>query len=107
MPVSAILFVVALVGAALALTALAALCLLSWRRKASRAPLSLLHRVGSVTVPLRPEGAVLVCGELWRARSLTGAQVGCGVSNVRVVAARGVLLEVEPLSRSSVEAWQK
>ena len=103
MPVSAILFVV---GAALAL-ALAALCFLSRRQKASRAPLSLLHRVGSVTVPLRPEGAVLVCGELWRARSLTGAQVGCGVSNVRVVAARGVLLEVEPLSRSSVEAWQK
>lgn len=48
-----------------------------------------------VETTLEPEGAVLVRGELWRARSRSGATVQRG-GRVRIVGASGHLLEVEP-----------
>ena len=62
------------------------------KKGAGRVP-DLTGRVGSVAVALRPEGAVLVAGELWRARVRSGGNVERG--RVRVVGARGHLLEVE------------
>lgn len=66
------------------------------RRKlrGSRAPLSLVGRAGVVERDLAPEGSVLVGGEEWRARTVGGvARRGAAV---RVVGARGHVLEVEP-----------
>ncbi|MDQ1523917.1 MAG: NfeD-like C-terminal, partner-binding [Pyrinomonadaceae bacterium] len=51
-------------------------------------------RVGVVAEALEPEGAVLVDGELWRARSRSGVRIARG-GRVRVVGARGHWLEVE------------
>lgn len=65
------------------------------KKRSSRLPLDLVGRVGSVETPLEPEGFVLVGGELWRARLRGGGRVGRGDSNVRVVGARGCLVEVE------------
>ncbi len=66
------------------------------KKKSSRLPLSLVGRVGSVETPLEPEGFVLVRGELWRARLRGGGgRVERGDSNVRVVGARGCVVEVE------------
>ncbi len=73
---------------------------LSRRRKSSRGEFALMNREGSVTEALEPEGAVLVGGELWRARAVGGERVGRGRLNVRVVGAREHLLEVEPMSAS-------
>ncbi|HYO62730.1 MAG TPA: NfeD family protein [Pyrinomonadaceae bacterium] len=78
------------------LGALLYVVLLSRHRKASTGSLSPVNRTASVTEPLAPEGAVLVGGELWRARTRDGEHVGRGRANVLVVGARGHLLEVEP-----------
>ncbi len=69
--------------------------LAAWSRHQKRAAreVDLVGRVGSVAAALRPEGAVLVDGELWRARVRSGRSVERG--RVRVVGARGHLLEVE------------
>jgi len=69
----------------------------SRHKKASQQPFSLTGRVGSVERALTPEGFVMIDGELWRASARGGVEVGRGESNVRVVGARGHLLEVEPL----------
>ncbi|HYP53402.1 MAG TPA: NfeD family protein, partial [Pyrinomonadaceae bacterium] len=62
-----------LVALLLALVALIALllyvALLSRHRKASTRSLAPVNRAASVEHPLTPEGAVLVGGELWRART--------------------------------------
>jgi membrane-bound ClpP family serine protease len=84
----------------LVLVLVAALCALcgvvavwSRRKKSGARALKVTGRVGSVVEALRPEGAVLVDGELWRARARAGHCVERG--RVRVVGARGHLLEVE------------
>jgi membrane-bound serine protease (ClpP class) len=69
----------------------------SRQQKNSRHPLRLVGRVGSVERTLDPEGFVLVGGELWRARLRGGGRVARGGSDVRVVGARGCVVEVEPL----------
>ena len=66
------------------------------QKRAVRAP----HLIGSmarVESDLRPEGSVIVGGELWRARlmHLEDDALRRG-SSVRVVRASGHLLEVEP-----------
>ena len=71
--------------------------LLSRHRKASAGELTLVGALASVVEPLEPEGAVLVRGELWRARAADGARIEAGRQNVRVVGARGHLLSVEPI----------
>ena len=77
---------------------LATLAVLLRHRKAAPAPGELIGQIASVEVPLEPEGAVLAGGELWRARSLTGAYVARGSRNVRIVGARAHLLEVAEVS---------
>jgi membrane protein implicated in regulation of membrane protease activity len=91
-----------LVLSAPALALLAHVIHLSRRKKSSRRPLRLVGRVASVERSLRPEGFVLIDGELWRARTTSGGTVASGsvehgLSNVRVVGASGCVLEVEPL----------
>jgi membrane-bound ClpP family serine protease len=49
----------------------------------------------SVETTLEPQGTVLIRGELWPACSRTGATVQRGCK-VRVVGAKGHLLQVEP-----------
>ncbi len=68
---------------------------LSRHRKSSTGALSLVGRFASVEEPLNPVGAVLVDGELWRARVATGERVERGRANVRITGASGHLLEVE------------
>jgi membrane-bound serine protease (ClpP class) len=68
---------------------------LSRHKKAGTGRLDLLDAVGLVETTLKPEGSVLIRGELWRARSRMGDDLERGRS-VRVVGASGHLLEVEP-----------
>ncbi|HEX8422381.1 MAG TPA: NfeD family protein [Pyrinomonadaceae bacterium] len=65
-------------------------------RKGAGGALRLEGRVARVLNPLEPEGAVLLDGELWRARARSGARIECG--RVRIVGARGHWLEVEPVA---------
>ena len=83
-------FILALVGVSLVVGVVAWL----HHRKGAGGPLGLEGRVGSVLNPLEPEGAVLVDGELWRARTQSGERIVRG--RVRIVGARGHWLEVEP-----------
>lgn len=94
---SLILSIVAATFGGIVLLLLTVVVLLSRHRKAGAREVSLIWRVASVAEPLNPEGAVMVCGELWRARARSGETVGRGSANVRIVGARGHLLEVEPL----------
>ncbi|MCA1816907.1 MAG: hypothetical protein LC746_10950 [Acidobacteria bacterium] len=85
--------VVAFVAATLALVVFAAS---ARHKKSSSAPLDLVGRVGVVVRDLTPEGAVLVRGELFPARAPAGERIErAGGVRVRVVGARGHLLEVE------------
>lgn len=68
---------------------------LSRHRKAMTGDVDLIGATAVVEITLEPEGAVLVRGELWRARSHTGTQALRGES-VLVVGASGHLLRVEP-----------
>ena len=80
-----------------ALALLAYVALLSRHKKSSQKPLMLVGRVASVEKDLSPEGFILVNGELWPARARGGEFIARGNANVRVMGARGHLLEVEPL----------
>ena len=53
-----------------------------------------LGEVGKVSLDLKPEGAVVVHGELWRARSRSGSLVSAQ-TRIRVVGVEGHLLLVE------------
>lgn len=90
-------YVPLVVISAAALALLAYVALLSRHRKTSPRPLRLVGRVASVERPLNPEGFVLVDGELWRARVRGDADIRRAQESVRVVGARGCVLEVEPL----------
>lgn len=69
-----------------------------WRhKKAAVCELDLLGSMASVETSLEPEGAVMIRGELWPARSRTGGRIERGRS-VRVVGAYRYLLEVDPLT---------
>jgi len=61
----------------LLLAALVALALmaLSRHKKSGTGPIQLLGAEGLVQAELRPEGAVLIKGELWRARSIDGTNI--------------------------------
>lgn len=83
-------------GLSLALIVVAA----SRHQKLARRELDLMGALASVETRLEPVGAVLIQGELWRARtSAEGTNVERG-QMVRVVAARDYLLEVEPILNS-------
>ena len=96
---SLVILIIVLASAGLTL-GLAAIAALSRHKKAATGELDLVGALAFVETNLEPEGSVLVRGETWRARSCTGAVVRSG-SNVRVVGARGHLLEVEPNCISS------
>jgi membrane protein implicated in regulation of membrane protease activity len=85
--------VLLIVALCVVLIALGAVALHARRKKRAPSALTLMGRTASVVSPLRPEGAVLVADELWRARAVAGGQIDGG--RVRVVGARGHLLEVE------------
>ena len=70
---------------------------MSRHKKGGAGELDLLGAVALVQTRLAPEGSVLVRGELWRARTRTGANVERG-REVRVVGASQHLLEVEPVT---------
>ena len=83
-----------LIGAlCVVLIALGAVAVAARRKKRTPRALNLIGLSGSVVAALCPEGAVLVADELWRARAVAGAHIERG--RVRVVGARGHLLEVE------------
>jgi membrane-bound serine protease (ClpP class) len=88
-----------LIAAAAALTVLvitpaAVLAVLSRRKKAVTVEPHMVGSRGCVETTLRPEGSVLIRGELWRARSRSGSKIERG-QEIRVVGASGHLLEVE------------
>ncbi|HZH90940.1 MAG TPA: NfeD family protein [Pyrinomonadaceae bacterium] len=78
------------------IVACAAVAAMSRHQKNAGRPLQLEGRVGVVLEALEPEGAVLVDGELWRARTRDGDRIARG--RVRIVGARGHWLEVEPVA---------
>lgn len=83
-------------AAILILLALGLVAAASRHKKSAGAPLAVIGRVATVERDLAPEGAVLVCGELMPARSRTGCAIlRTDGARVRVVGARGHLLEVE------------
>jgi membrane-bound serine protease (ClpP class) len=53
-------------------------------KKASASDLKLIGEFALVNSKLDPEGTVIVCGELWRARSRDGSNISAG-ARVRVV----------------------
>jgi membrane protein implicated in regulation of membrane protease activity len=65
-------------------------------RKGAGGALKLDGRMAVVVQALEPEGAVLVDGELWRARVRNGDRIARG--RVRIVGARGHWLEVEAVA---------
>ena len=74
-----------------------------WRHKrAGAGDVALLGAAASVETTLGPEGSVMIRGELWRARSSTGASLERGRA-VRVVGASRHLLLVAPLRVNSSE----
>ena len=85
---------VALFAAALVLALV--VVVVSRHRKAATGELDLMGALATVETRLEPEGAVLIRGELWRARLRTGANIERG-RTVRIVGASNYLLEVEPL----------
>jgi membrane-bound ClpP family serine protease len=86
-----LMLVLAALGVAL-LLALFVLAALARHKKRAARVVDLTGRTGSVVAALRPEGAVLIDGELWRARVRAGDEIARG--RVRVVGVRGHLLEV-------------
>jgi membrane-bound serine protease (ClpP class) len=88
-----VLAAVFIVGLVLALVVVA----MSRHKKSGTGDFDLLGALGLVQTNLAPEGSVLVRGELWRARSRTGALVEQGRA-VRIVGASQYLLEVEPVT---------
>lgn len=89
--VAALILCVMLIAAALYLV------ILSRHHKSATGDFELIGALAFVEARLEPEGAVLVRGELWRARTRAGATVERG-HRVRIVGARTHLLEVEPLA---------
>jgi membrane protein implicated in regulation of membrane protease activity len=96
---SSLYLILLLVGALFVVAcvlALAAAAMSRHQKNAGR-PLRVEGRVGVVLEALEPEGAVLVGGELWRARARGGDRIAGG-GRVRVVGARGHWLEVEAVA---------
>lgn len=78
--------------------AAAAVAVASRRHKqGARGEVKLIGRVGTVERDLGPDGAVMVAGEVWPARSRSGRSLTRADSpRVRVVGVAGHWLEVEP-----------
>src|SRR5947209_20225933 len=97
MTISQIVFAILLVsGLVVVLVIVAA----SRHKKAATGEIELVGAIGLVETTLEPEGSVMIRGELWRARSCVGRKIERG-QRVRVVGARGHLIEVEPIQQES------
>ncbi len=70
---------------------------LSRHKKSATGPLNIIGATGLVESALNPEGAVIIKGELWRARVQNGNAVQTR-NRVRVVGMQGHLVLVEPMS---------
>ncbi|HEX8459728.1 MAG TPA: NfeD family protein [Pyrinomonadaceae bacterium] len=90
------LFISLLLLGACFIVVCAVVAAMSRHRKSAARPLLLKGGTGIVLEALEPEGAVLVDGELWRARVVRGGERIAAGGRVRVVGARGHWLEVEP-----------
>ena len=99
---SLVILIIVLVSAGLTF-GLVLVAALSRHKKSATGELELIGALALVETNLEPEGSVLVRGETWRARELSGAMVKRG-RDVRVVGARGHLLEVEPANGTSSSA---
>lgn len=89
-----LLILIAILVAAAALAVALVIALYAHKRKGT-GPIKLIGETARVDTKLDPEGTVIVCGELWRARSKTGAVISAG-ARVRVVAFADHLALVEP-----------
>lgn len=78
------------------LTILVAVLALWIHKKAAAGNIKLIGESGDVETKLDPVGTVIVCGELWRARTLDGASVEAH-TRVRVVGIEDHLALVEIL----------
>ena len=70
---------------------------LSLHKKAASRHVNVIGALGVIETPLAPEGAVIVNGELWRARLKDGSTMN-DRTMVRVVGVQAHLLLVEPAS---------
>jgi membrane-bound ClpP family serine protease len=87
----ALLFVILAIVAAFSLVIVVALYL---HKRNSSDDIRLIGEIGQVDTRLDPEGTVIVCGELWRARSKTGTPIQ-PMTEVRVVGFNDHLALVE------------
>jgi membrane-bound ClpP family serine protease len=78
------------------------IALLSRHRKAGTGGPKLLGRTARVETALEPEGAIIIGGELWRARLRGSASKVVRGSAVRIIGVSGHLLEVEPTEREEI-----
>lgn len=92
---SSLSFILLLLGAGF-IVACIIVAAMSRHQKSAGRPLEFEGRVAVVLEALEPEGAVLLDGELWRARSQSGDRIAGG--RVRIVGARGYWLEVEAVA---------
>ena len=67
---------------------------LSRHKKAGGGDIKLIGEIATVDIRLDPEGTVIVCGELWRARSNDGGVISSR-ARVRVVGFKDHLALVE------------
>ena len=72
------------------------IALLARHRKAGAGQPGLLGRVARVETELKPEGAIMLSGELWRARLGSAAATVERGRAVRIIGVSGHLLLVEP-----------
>ena len=89
-----LLLLIAILVSAASLAAALVIALYVHKRKGT-GPIELIGETARVDTELDPEGTVIVCGELWRAKSKTGAVISAG-AQVRVVAFVEHLALVEP-----------
>ena len=73
------------------------LAVLSRHKKSATSAVDIIGATGLVESTLDPEGAVIIKGELWRARARNGSAVQIR-DRVRVVGLQGHLVLVEPMS---------
>ena len=85
-----------LIGVLTSVAALATLLVVSLylHKKAGAGDIKLVGEIAQVDTELDPEGTVIVCGEMWRARSKDGAVISSH-AQVRVVGFEGHLALVE------------
>lgn len=83
--------------ALLVLILTAYLIFLSRHKKSGTGAVKLMGNTGTAQSTLEPEGAVIVDGELWRARVVNGISVSTN-QRVRIVGVEDHLVLVEPLS---------